>query len=185
MQTLWSTMSDQIEQKQVLSKTEIMEMVQERYQQKLNQIAYPEIAGSLICFGMAIFIFMNLDKLNDALSLFSTLLSLIILIALPIASLLAIKRLRVMDVSQHSYQQTLLTYTKAKQHLCQVQKYGLYLSFLLMFSILPFFTKVMGKELEVTSVLKGLFFVVPFLIVFIFVVARYYGKSIRAMETII
>ncbi|MEN0048966.1 MAG: hypothetical protein AAF806_18020 [Bacteroidota bacterium] len=185
MQTLWSTMSEQIDQKVTLSKTEIMEMTQKRYQQKLNQIAYPELLGSIICFGMVGFIFINLDKLNDVLSLLATLLSLIILIALPTASLLAIKRLRAIDVSQHSYQQSLLTYTKAKQHLCQVQKYGLYLGFVLMFSILPFFTKVMGEELEATSILKGMLFGVPFLIVFVLIVARYYGKTIRATENII
>jgi len=185
MQTLWSELSDQIEQKQPLSKTKIMEMTQERYQKKLNQIAYPEIAGSIVCFGMVLFIFINLNKLDDALSLTSAFISLIILIALPIASLLTIRRLRNIDVTKNNYQQTLFVYTKAKKRHCQVQKFGLYLSTVLMFSIIPVFVKIMGKELEIAPLLKSLPFGILFIIVFVFIVWRFYSKSIRETEVII
>ncbi|MEL6943834.1 MAG: hypothetical protein AAFO82_14325 [Bacteroidota bacterium] len=185
MQTLWSEMSDQIEKKQTLSKSEIMEMTQQQYQKKLNKIAYPEIIGSIICFGMVILIFFNLNQLDDTLSLLSALVSLVILLFLPIASLSATRRLQTIDLSKNSYQQTLLTYTKAKKQLCQVQKTGLYLSFVLMFTIIPVFKTIMGKELEIKSLLTTLPFGILFMILFVAFVSRYYGNSIRETEVLI
>ena len=134
---------------------------------------------------MVFLIFMNLNKFNDVLSLFSAFISLIILIILPIASLMTIRRLKNIDVTKNSYQKTLLIYTKAKQRLCQVQKFGLYLSGVLMFSIIPVFASIMEKELKTSSILGSLPFGIVFLVIFIIFVWRYYSKSIQETQAII
>ena len=50
MQTIWSQMSDQLENKKILTNKLIMEMTRERYKNKIGIISKYEGIGAAVCF---------------------------------------------------------------------------------------------------------------------------------------
>ncbi|RKM87681.1 hypothetical protein D7036_24890, partial [Aquimarina sp. BL5] len=54
MKEVWSEISGQLEKQKKLTDKMIIMMTQEQYRKKWNKIAYPEILGTIICFGMAL-----------------------------------------------------------------------------------------------------------------------------------
>ncbi len=191
MQTIWSQMSDQIEKQKKLTDKMIMMMTQEKYRKKLNRIAYPEMAGAVICFGAAILIVINLDKLDNWYTLVSGVLSLATLIVLPVLSLRFINRMRKINIAANNYKETLLEYAKIKKQFQSATKAGYYLGFILMFVILPVTTKILnGKDLFAeTHSIWPIIIAIPVAIVFFVVFSRWvyrsYNNNINSAESLI
>ena len=75
----------------------IIDMTQQKYNQKLHKIAKPETIGALICSTQAGLILFNIHKLNNWYNLLFGILSLLILIVLSILSLNALRKLQRID----------------------------------------------------------------------------------------
>jgi hypothetical protein len=64
LKNTWDNQSNKEEQQNLTSKL-IDQMTQEKYNSKINKIAYPEIIGSLICLIAIIYIGINFYKLDS------------------------------------------------------------------------------------------------------------------------
>lgn len=190
MQTVWSQMSDQIEKQKKLTDKMIIMMTQEQYRKKINKIAYPEMIGAIICYGVVILILINLNKLDNWYTLLSGIISIIILSVLPVLSLKSIYQMRKVNIAVNNYKETLLEYSKGKKRFQTVTKMGFYLGFILMFVIMPVTSKIFNNK-DLFSETKSLWpfaIAIPvaiiFFIVFVRWVGRCYNNNINSAEAL-
>ncbi|MFD2562411.1 hypothetical protein [Aquimarina rubra] len=191
MQTVWSEISGQLEKQKKLTDKMIIMMTQEQYRKKWNKIAYPEIFGTIICFSMAILIFANISTLETWYNIILGISSAVILLVLPVLSLRSINKMSGIDFYTNSYKDTLIKYTKSKKQFQSLQKISYYLSFLLIFLILPVTSKIIGGKDMFTGVknIWPLIIFIPlgitFFVFFTKWVKKCYGKNINEAENIL
>lgn len=178
IQTIWSEMSDQLAQQKKLTNELIMKMTQERYRTKFDKITFYESIGAVICFTMAIYFLVNLDKLDTWYLLTCGIFTIAFLIILPIITLGLLGKIKRMNIVKNSFKETIVGYTKAKNQLLLMQRVGIYLSFVLMFTCLPVFSKIMNnKDLFLQSRIWLIY--LPIMAVFLFYFTRWGYKCYK------
>ncbi|MDY8135839.1 hypothetical protein [Aquimarina sp. 2201CG5-10] len=191
MQAVWSDLSDQLEKQKKLTDKMIIMMTEEQYRSKWKRIAYPEIMGGIICFGVALLILINMKTLETWYNITFGIASAIILLILPILSLKSITKMSRINFAEKSYKDTLLVYAKSKKQFQSVQKVAYYLSFILMFLILPVTSKILGDKDMFTGVknIWPLVIFIPlgvaFLVFFSKWVHKCYNRNIVEAENLI
>jgi F0F1-type ATP synthase assembly protein I len=167
MKEAWTSLSNQVAQQKKLNTEMIEKMTELQYKNRINNILIPELIGALICAAAMLYILVNFQKLDTWYLLVSALITLSILIVLPILSLKSLKDLYSISPAKYRYKEMILKYNKAKQKVKFVQKLSIYLSFILMFSIIPVFLKLFsGKDLSQLNYEK-LIWAVPLAIIFL------------------
>ncbi|TMM57338.1 hypothetical protein FEE95_12705 [Maribacter algarum] len=146
MKALWSEMSDQLEQQKKLTSEIIMSMTQERYTNKFRTLSNYERVGAVICFGIAIHIIVNFEKLDTWYLQACGVFTLSVLFILPILVLNSLKKIRNLNITNTNYKETLLNYSKAKRNLLRLQQFGIFLSFILMFAVSGVFAKIWSNK---------------------------------------
>ncbi|MFP2995038.1 hypothetical protein ABN763_03965 [Spongiivirga sp. MCCC 1A20706] len=146
MQSTWATLSRQLEKQQKLTDTLIMQMAQERYEKKISVISFYESIGAIICFLAAVFIFINFNKLDDAIHMILGVFTLLVLTVLPVAVFWSIKKLKQINITNRSYTNTILEFNKRRRQFLLIQKVGVAFAFPIFFGSMPVFSKVMGNK---------------------------------------
>ncbi len=178
IQTIWSEMSDQLEQQKKLTNEIIMKMTQDRYSNKFDKITFYETIGAVICFLAAIYFLVNIHKLDTWSLLACGIFTVAFLIVLPIITLGLLGKIKRMNIVKNSFKETIVGYTKAKNQLLLMQRVGIYLSFVLMFTCLPVFSKIMNnKDLFLQSKIWLIY--LPLMAIFLFFFARWGYKCYK------
>ncbi|MBQ4819381.1 hypothetical protein [Aquimarina sp. MMG016] len=179
MQAVWADLSSQLEKQKKLTDKMIIMMTQEKYKKKWNRIAYPEILGTIICYGVAILILINIGKLDNWYTLLSGLISVVVLLILPVLSLRSIFRMRKLNIAENDYKDTLMQYAKGKKRFQSSMKLGYYLGFILMFAIMPVTTKLLNNKDLFTETTKIWPFLIsiPLAVVFMIFFSKWVYKS--------
>ncbi|NER16710.1 hypothetical protein [Spongiivirga citrea] len=146
MKSTWATLSGQLEKQQKLTDTLIMQMTQQRYQNKIGVISFYESLGAVICVAMAAFILFNFNRLDDGLHVALGVYTLLVLIGLPAMVLWSIKRLKQINVFESSYKETITNFNKRRRFFLLVQKLGVAFAYPMFFGSMPVFSKVMGNK---------------------------------------
>jgi hypothetical protein len=178
IQTIWSEMSDQLEQQKKLTNEIIMKMTQDRYSNKFDKITFYETIGAIICFLAAIYFLVNIHKLDTWYLLACGIFTIAFLIILPVITLGLLGKIKRMNIVKNSFKETIVGYTKAKNQLLLMQRVGIYLSFVLMFTCLPLFSKIMkNKDLFLQSKIWLIY--LPIMAIFFFFFARWGYKCYK------
>ena len=187
MKNVWSEMAEQLEQQKQLTNDMILKMTQLQFKDRLRKIAIPETVSSIVCFVAGAYLLVNLSKLDILSYRIMGIVSIGILIILPIWSLSAIRKMRSISPSRHTYRETLLAFARGKKQFVFAQKMSMYLSFVLMFTLTPVIVKIaFGKELVITQKLLWLIPVCIFLfILFTRWVMRCYRNILNDADTIL
>lgn len=185
MKAIWSDMSDQVDNNQQLTDENIRRMIQKQYKQKANRIIIPEIIGSLICFGFAGILLFNFNKLEDGVNMGVGALAVILFISAPLLSLFKMNRWsRKINITDNTYQQTLVDFTKVKRSFSKLKRYGYLLGIGSIFIILPPMSMIWRGVNVFTD--PSIWYKVPFgvlgIIVFVFFTMRFYGSSIKQID---
>ena len=146
IQATWAQMSDQLEQQKRLTDKIILQMTQQRYRAKFSKISIYESIGAAICYAMAFYILLHFGKLDTLYLVLSGIYTLLFLVVLPFLVLRSLMNIQGINVANSNYKETLVSFTKAKNRLLWLQRLGIYLNFLLLFSILPVLGKDYGKQ---------------------------------------
>jgi len=182
MKTLWSEMSQEIEKQQRLTDKLIIDMTQERYTSKFSKIQMYESIGALVCFSIAFFIIANLGKLDTWYLMTFGGIAVAFLILMPILVLRSINRIKRLNIATNSYKETIIGFTRAKKELLSTQRFGIYLSFVIVLVIMPVTSKILNnKDFFIMDHGVRLWILVPILFLFLFFFSRWgYGcyKSI-------
>ena len=83
-----------------------------------------------------------------------------------------------MNIVQNSFKETIVSYTKAKNQLLLMQRVGIYLSFILMFTSLPVFSKIMNNK---DLFLQGKIWLtyIPVMVIFLLLFTRWGYKCYK------
>ena len=180
LETLWSEMSQELETQNTLTNELIMNMTQEKYSNKFQKISTYETIGGVICILAGLFILTKFSLLDTWYLQLCGLFTVIFLFLLPVLTLNSLRRIQKLNVADKNLKETLVSFTKAKNQLLFLQRLGIYLSFILMFTVLPVASKIMkGKDLFLDS--NVLYIYLPIMAIFLFFFTRWgYGcyKSI-------
>lgn len=178
IQKVWSDMTDQLEKQKKLNTELIMKMTQHRFKSKFDRIKVYETIGAVICFIMAIFILFNLNKLDTWYLLSCGLFTVAFLLVLPVITLGLLGKIQRMDIVNNSYKETIVGYTKTKNQLLLMQRVGIYLSFVLMFTCLPVFSKILkNKDLFINS--QTWLVYIPVMVIFLVLFTRWGYKCYK------
>ena len=178
----WDKMSKDIKKQKILTDKLIIDMTQEKYNNKLKLISIPETIGTVICFAGAIYIFINFGKLDTWYMQLSGLFTALFCIILPILSLRSIFGMQKLDMSNNNYKQSIEKFAKSKKQFVLIQKVSFYLSFILVLVCLPVAGKLMNnKDLFLES--KVWLWYIPFGFVFLYVISRWVFKKYKSATT--
>ena len=178
LQTVWSEMSDQLEKQKKLTNELIMQMTQDRYRTKFDKITFYETIGAIVCFVMAIYLLVNIDKLDTWYLLSCGIFTITLLIILPVITLGLLGKIKRINILKNSFKETIVGYEKAKNQLLLTQRVGIYLSFILVFTCLPVFSKIMkNKDLFLQT--EAWLIYLPIMAVFLFFFTRWGYKCYK------
>lgn len=152
MKQLWEEMSQKVEKQQSLTDKLIIDMTQQRYSNRFNKIITYESMGALICFLAALFIVAKFNKLDTWYLQSSGVFIVLFLLTLPVLVLRALFKIKRLDISTADFKQTLVGFERAKHELLMLQRFGIYLSFILALLIIPVSLKLFkDKDFFATS----------------------------------
>lgn len=146
MKTLWEEMSQKIEKQQLVTDQIIMDMTQQKYTNKFSIILIYESLGTVICYGMAIYILFNIEKLDTWYLMTCGIFTVSLLFILPLLTLRSLTRIKSLDVAAHSYKETLVRFERSKKRLLLLQRTGIYLGFILFLVVLPVMDKIFNNK---------------------------------------
>ncbi len=175
LESLWSEMDRELENQKKLTKSLIMEMTQQKYSNKFQRISVFETIGGIICILAGVFIMTQFSELDTWYLQLCGVITILILFVLPVLTLRSLYRVQSIQITDKAVSETIAGYVKAKNHLLYLQRLGIYLSVVLMLTILPVASKISnGKDLFQES--TAWFLYVAVMAVFLFFFARWgYG----------
>ncbi len=177
LQATWTQMSEELEKQKKLTKEIILKMTQEQYSNTFRKVSFYESLGALICFVAAIYILINITKLDGWLEISCGIFTLAFLILMPVLVLRSLKNIQRLNIKAKTIKETLMEYTIKKKQLLILQQIGIYACFILLFTMMPVASKIIGNK-DFFSVPRGIPFYVGIsvvLIVLIFYARWGYG----------
>jgi len=188
LQAAWTQMSNELEKQKELTNTLIMDMTKEKYNAKFRTITNYEKAGTLVCVASAVFIALNIQKLDTWYLLACGLFAVLFSVIMPILVLGALKKIRQLDIVYLNYKEALLKYTKAKTNLLKIQRYGGYASILYIAAFLPAVARILNGRnlfLEPSNLLWKLAVMSVFMVLFTYWGYGHYKRITNAAEQLI
>ena len=184
----WDEMGNRVKEKQNLNLKIFDKMNRTKFHSSLKKILLPELLGSIVCIGFAIFIVFNFDKLDTVSFKISGAIAVLLFILLPTISLLSIQQLYKSADINKSYADTLKDFAVQKIKFCKLQKLNFTLSYLLLAAVILISTRFFEKN-EATD--NSYFFIISFgfgyivLLSFSKWVFKKYNKTIRQTEDLL
>ena len=189
LKNIWQQMSLQIEQQKKLNDKMIMDMTKIKFKNKISTIFQYEAIGSIICFIALITLLWNIQIFDTWPLQICAALSIMILAGIPILSLASVYRMQNINFTTHTYKGTLIEFTRKRSQFLMAQRWGIALSGILLFTILPVSLKIAkGKDFFAGDNPNILWFL-PIGLIFLFFITRWgyrcYSAITRNAETIL
>ncbi|MFZ6664211.1 hypothetical protein [Peijinzhouia sedimentorum] len=182
MKNTWLEMSRRLEKQEILTNQVIEKMTKERYVNKFSKLQIYETIGSVICYGSAIFLIINFEKLDSWYLILFGIITLLLLLVLPVLTLRKIGNMKKLNIANSNYKDVLVGFQKAKKALFFTQKMTLYLSLVLAIIILPVTSKIFkNKDLFEAAHINNLWIYIPILLIFLFFLSRWVFKGYRSV----
>ena len=160
MKSLWNDMSQIVDQQKVLTDKLILDMTQERYENKLRHISIPESIAALICFVVVLYLVSNFGLLDVWYLQLLGAITIISCLILPILSLKSIQKMKAINISKNTYRESLTKYAKGETKFMLLQKISFYVSFLVLISSVIVFSKII-KDIDIFTITEKLNWLVP------------------------
>ncbi|MDI9366704.1 MAG: hypothetical protein QM541_17235 [Flavobacterium sp.] len=186
--TTWDELGNQVKANQNLNLKIFDKMSRTRFHSNLKRILLPELLGSIICFGFAIFTIFNFDKLDTASFKIAGAIAILLFIFLPAISLWSIQQLYKLTDINKSYADTIKDFAVQKIKFCRLQKLNFTLSYLLLATVILISTRLFGRN-DVTN--NSYFFIISFGFGYIILLSfskwafKKYNKTIQQAEDLL
>ncbi|XLS30084.1 hypothetical protein ACJD0Z_04485 [Flavobacteriaceae bacterium M23B6Z8] len=179
MKEVWTEMSQELQKQKKITTQMVEKMTKIEYRNRMNKIVIPEIIGGIVCGASALYIIFNINKMDSWYLIVSAVVTLLILIVLPLLSFRSLRNIYNISPAVHNYKETLIKYNRGKKQLKFVQQLSVYLSFILMFAMIPVCLKLFSnKDLSQFNYEK-LLWTMPIAIIFIILFTRWVLKCYR------
>lgn len=147
LKNTWQQMSSQIEKQKELNNKMILDMTKLKFSNKIKTIANFEGLGAIILFITLCYFIFNIKAFDTLPLQICAFVSISIMTILPILSLSTIYRMNSINLSNTNQKSTLIEFTKRRSQFLLVQKWGIGLSAIFMFTIMPLAMKLgSGKD---------------------------------------
>ena len=172
MKEIWEGLSQQVDNQQLLTDTQILDMTKEKYQKRLQTISTYETLGAVACFALAGGILLHIGKLDNWYLLLSGIISIAILIGIPLLTLSSLWKMEQVHIQGNDLKQTLIDFTRRKNHFLLMQRLSIYFSFFLLITCLPVAGKILSdKDILLDSTVWQWY--IPMGTLFLFLFARW------------
>jgi len=189
MQAAWTEMSSELEKQKVITNELIMKMTQDKYSSPWNHILQFERIGTVVCFGMLLYLLVNFGKMDTVALKLCGFVCVITLAVLPILSLRSILGMKKVNITTMTVKETLETFRNRKKQFIQFQIFNFSLSFVFMLAVLPVAVKLLKNKNLFTDFDNTLLIGIPFLtvlfIVFFWYIIRMYKRIFARSEELI
>ncbi len=139
-------MSQKVDKKQLVTDQIIMDMTQQKYSNKFTKLFFYESLGTVICYGMAVYLLFNIEKLDTWYLLSCGIFTITFLLLLPLFTLRSLTRIKRLNVAAYSYKETLVRFERSKKRVLLLQRTGIYLSLILFLAVLPVMSKIFNDK---------------------------------------
>ncbi len=187
MKNLWEGMGKKVENQDLLIKSLIEKVTEQKYHSKLDKIKYSEFIGAIICYLGAIFLVMNFLKIDPLAEKVFAVIAIVLLFTLPAISLSSLRSMQKIQISSKTYSDTLYDFGKRKIKFQRFQKLNVSLGLFLIIIAIPVLSAIKGVNLSETENFWTLTFptsIIAFLGFAIWVL-RSYNKSLEATEKLL
>ena len=179
MKVLWNEMSIEVEKQKSLTSKLIIEMTEQKFNNKLRKISIPESIGSVLCFLMALFVLVNFNKLDTWYLFMSGVFTVAYLVLIPLLVLKSISDMKGINISENNYKQTIQDFAKSKKRFFLLQQLSQLLGVILIVTSMLLSAKILNdKDLFIVGG-KALIWAVPLLVVFLYFFSRWGIKCYR------
>jgi hypothetical protein len=166
----------------------IDQMIQKKYNSKINKIAYPEITGIMICLIGTVFIGVNFYKLDTSFLQTAGIVSILLLVMVSVISLISLRKLNITEDVNQPYAETLKKFASQKLQFYKLQKINSTLSYLLAVTIIILLSKLFnGRDIAESKYfwLFSFTFGYIFLLFYSKLVSKSYKKTVNQAEELL
>jgi hypothetical protein len=141
----WNEMGNQQKETTTVNLKKIDTMSKRKTYTLLKKILLPEILGSAICIGCALFIGFNFYTLDTIAYQISGVLGIVLCLILSAISLMSIRKLYQPVDAGKPYAETLKEFAVNKIRFCKLQKLNITLSYLFFVTVILLLPKILGR----------------------------------------
>jgi hypothetical protein len=184
----WNEMSSQVKLKQNLNLKIFDTMSKRKFNSKLENIILPEILGSAVCIGSAVFTGFNFYRLDNIYFQVAGVLTILLFVVVTLVSLVSIRGLYKAGDIDKPYADTLKSLAIQKIKFYKLQKLNLILSYLMLVFIMMLSTRLFGRNEITDSRYFWIFSISIGYIVLVFFskwVTKKYKNTIRQTEELL
>ncbi len=178
MKSLWADLSLQVEKQDKIQKELLLQITKQKFRSKMNAVNIPEIIGSLVCVGYAMYFLARFSDFEIWYNQVFALVNIFIMIVLPVASLSAIKGMRGLRLDSESQVSILDKFTKSKIRFWKVQRYGMVFGGVIMITILPPLAELNGSIEKIQNPIFWMIYI-PAGLVFMYLFTRFVYKKYK------
>jgi len=170
MQTVWSEMTDKINNQKRLTDKLIMDMTQQKFNNRIGKIKTIEGAGAIVCFILAVLLLFSIDKLDTWYLIACGIFVAAYLFIAPTMILKSIMDMKSIDIHNNSFSDSISQFSKRRTRFLLLQRIFIILNLVLIIVVLPIASKIFkGNDLFIENqtvwywyVPMMLLFMVPF-----------------------
>ncbi len=181
----WDILNEKLEKQHKLSARLIEQATRHNYRSILNNIAWPEFAGSIICLAGAVVLVSKFGKLDSIILQVFGIVSFIFLLMLPVLSFESLRGLKRLNISTDSYANTIKVFVQHKIRFLKIQKLAIGASYIFNIVLMPVVTRIMDGK-DITHSKWFWLFMVPVSIIFLYFFSRWalgcYKNSLNKAE---
>ena len=183
MKSLWADLSLQVEKQDKIQKEILLQITKQKFRSKMNGIRIPEILGSLVCVAYAVYFLSRFGEIELWYNQVFALVTILIMIALPTASLTAIKGMQNIRIDSEKPAVLLEKFIKNKVRFWNVQRYGVFFGAVVMITILPPLYELNDSLSAISTPIFWMIYI-PLGLVFLFIFSRWLlNKYKRVIES--
>jgi hypothetical protein len=178
MKSMWTEMTQQMEEQQKLTDKLVMDMTRLKYTRKFDKVILTESIGGLICFASLIYIMLNFEKFDTWYLILCGGLAVFVSLVLPVYLIHSLINMRKVKLEKGNFKEALVDFGKAKNRLNIARKSGAVLCFILAIVIVPVCAKLLNDiDVFASDQIDNLYFTIPFMLVLltVFMIFGFYS----------
>lgn len=188
LKNTWEDLNNPAKKQQNLNPEMIDQMTKIKYYASLKKVAYPEITGVIICLAGASFIILNFSKLDTAFLQGVGIVTILLLLALSVISLLSLRQFNIKGNVTKPYAETLKEFATQKIRFHKLQRINVTLSYLLLVVTIILLSKFFnGKDITDSKYFWTFSFSFGYIFLLFYSkwVLRYYANALRQAEDLL
>ena len=188
LKNVWDDANKSADKQDILNPKMIEKMTQIKYKSRLRKIINHEALGTLFAFGAVVYIIVNFNKLTTPFFQGIGIITALMLIALPVASLVFLNQLNSIGDLSRTYAETLKTFATQKLRFIRFQQLSVVAASILMVFVILLMPKFTGgRSLNENKYFWAIAIPIGYIFLSFFSrwVIKYYSKTLTQAEELL